>query len=1362
MHRLASNSLYSALVAGMALIASLVACGDGGCGGCAECGIAPIPGAYPLEHRIENSAQVRLSPTGIGFIEENIAAIVAIALGDGEGLRFPVEGPIDVALGIEICTDNDCAAQIEIVGLEAEPVAPNILRALIRVNVDSRSRAGLREAWSGDCNIDIDTRAGRPYVGIQADLVFANTTQAARLDYTRVRVENIEMVEALETDDFDISGGFLGSCAIANVFGGILTGLIEDQVGGLLQETIDEQLCQTRGPVQCPTGTFAVPDEDPDSVCRFGPSADSECVPILIGTDGRGDLGGTLLGGFSPGTHANAQFLLASGREGEAVRNGMSLFFYGGFMGTDRTFTQTPAHNSCVPLIDRVTIGGTEVTFDPALGPPLPTIPRLEAFRGSPERDAHVGIGIAEAYMDYAGYGMFDSGMLCLGAGTRLSQMLSTALVSAAIMSLPDLTHPITNAPLTVAVRPQTPPDFTIGAGGMEDPLLQIALNTLQIDFYVWSTERYVRFMTFQTNLRIGIDLAVEAGQIVPMIRFVSASNSTVTNSELLEERPDQLASTLETLISTLAGQLTSGISPFDLPEIMGFELEVPADGLTRVTEGSNNFLGLFANLRLAGPSPIVAPVETSLSVTDLSLDRESMHPEHWNEGTGNTVWLHFGAQGPLGVEYEYAYRIDEGPWSAWTTDERIQIDDDVLLLQARHNIEARARVAGEPTSVDETPASADLLIDILAPRVIIERTGDSVEVIAHDVVTDDDALEYRYSIDGVWTDWVRDADAEVPHDDSQVIVEVRDEAGNVGRAEAGLIRGLPDPGAENNCGCVAPGSGPNAPIGLMVLFAIGGATLLRRRRFLVVGAAALALIAGCECGTPMPPEPCDGECSRDELCCEATMESEDMCVEFDIDALCEPGYECDDDNVVIDETCEITCSECMVRPALDPGNLATDLDMVVDGSGMATISGYNGGFAGGNDSELYGDLVVGQWSGGEVSWEIVDGAPSMPITNDPAGWRGGVSAPGDDVGRWTSIVSDGANFLVSYYDATNSALKMATGGPGNWAIHTVDDAGDSGRYSSMVLAGGVPTVAYLRMQESATAPGQVNGTVMVATANIAVPTAPTDWTITEVASAPMPCRAAFCASGTTCLESGQCVTPTSDCGDACGSGDVCFNGSCTASVPSGYVEDLPPAYGLYTSLAVDPTGGLGLVWYDRTTGNIFGASNTGAGWTPPFWIDGYLSDDEFIGDCGQGADLFIDEGGLWHVSYIDGTEETLRYSTVNDGVVQSSEIVDDGSTDGMTRHTDGRHIVGDDSSIVVATGGALRIAYQDATAQHAVVAVRGGGGGQFLITHFDTVGSTGYWIDQELVGTDSYVALWFRQRDGRDLNNGTRVIVLR
>jgi hypothetical protein len=243
---------------------------------------------------------------------------------------------------------------------------------------------------------------------------------------------------------------------------------------------------------------------------------------------------------------------------------------------------------------------------------------------------------------------------------------------------------------------------------------------------------------------------------------------------------------------------------------------------------------------------------------------------------------------------------------------------------------------------------------------------------------------------------------------------------------------------------------------------------------------------------------------------------------------------------------------------------------------------------------------------------------------------------------------------------------------------------------------------------------------------------------------------------GQVCLESGECAATTTDCSPGCGDGRACVAGSCQATLPSPYVEDVPPVIGAYASLARTPSG-MAVVYYDRTGGNLYGAAFDGTRWGMPFLIDGYAAGRPGVGDSGIGASLYVDDGGDWHVSYVDGAEETLRYARVRAGAVVSTEVVDDGSTDGAMPNTDGRHIVGDDSSIV-ATASELRIAYQDATAQRVMYATRPIAGGAWRIRVLDAEGSTGYFIEQQLVAGTSYVATWWR-REMRPAANGVRIL---
>ncbi|MEM9193477.1 MAG: MYXO-CTERM sorting domain-containing protein [Myxococcota bacterium] len=1192
---LSKNSTYFLLSAAI-LVAS--ACGDGGCSACAGCGLEPIPGGFPIDDRIENSAQVRLSESGLNFIEDNFQELIEAFL-EG-GLEFDVprtefDGVPLYDRGV-LCRNGNCRIRIEIRDVRLTPVEPNRLNLELDVVIDSRDSAGVRAPLpirvednflpDVSCTLDVDTRPGnRETIGFGGDIALVSETRAARAGYTKLELMNFDLLNGQSLEDNDIR---VGGCSvldtILNLLRGTIIGLVEDQVSGLVDGLLGDFLCTTRGETGCPTGTFEE-NADPGATC-FYDTEQTECVPTLLGLDAQGDLGAAFLGGISPGATSPGQLVLASGGDGEAVNNGLSLFFWGGFRGTDRSFQVSPAHNPCVPLIEP---------------PPLPTIPRSDVLRantvpgGGPE--AHVGIGISEMYLNYLGYGFFDSGLLCLGVGTRLSQQIESGLFSLLIGSLGDLSFPISQAPISLALRPQLPPVFEVGAGTMEDPVLTVTLPELEVDLYIWSNERYVRFMTYKADLAIPINLRVENGEIALDIVEISAANGTATNTDLLTEDPASLADIVTSVINGFASQFTSAIDPIALPDLMGIQLLVPEGGIVGFEDVGEEFLGIFANLGISATAmALSAPIETHASLESLEIDREALQLETFGQGEIPAARIRADVEGPLEVSYEYSYRVDGKSWSNWFTDADFVIQDPAFLFQARHEVEVRSRIAGEPASVDESPAPIEVLIDVLEPTVELERTATGVAIRAFDMLTDraDLTFRWRHEGEGEFSEWaplyeVNEAgelerNVALEFDDQAIEVEVRDEVGNVGRAQSALIRGLPNPNAAGGCDCHVGDTGDSSSTIALVLLVVGG-FLFRRRRSTRkssgskdeeggpgggarLGKAAKYLIVllafsvgACDCSDDpdMPGTACGDACTAatppmntGSICCDSAM----MCVDYDLTALCDPGFICSGpDAVAIDGACAVTCTDCQRPPGLPEGHLVTYLDLVTDGS-TTVVAGYS---PGNPPTQQYGDLVIGQYDiGGQTAdWEIVDGAPDMPVTNAPDGWRNGVSAPGDDVGRWASVAEAGGTYYVAYYDVTNGALKIAIGTPGEWAVHSIDDSGDAGRYASIAIgASGAPAIAYMRIQAAPDGSGAIESSVVVAQADNATPGAAGDWAATTIATAVMPCRPQFCADGTQCTEAGTCATDTGDCGGSCDADQVCVMTACQTTLPDPYIED--------------------------------------------------------------------------------------------------------------------------------------------------------------------------------------------------------------
>jgi len=167
-----------------------------------------------------------------------------------------------------------------------------------------------------------------------------------------------------------------------------------------------------------------------------------------------------------------------------------------------------------------------------------------------------MGLGISEAFLDNFGFHAFNSGMLCIGIGSDVlgADLLSSGTLSLLIPSINDLLRtPNTVLPVFIQLRPQDAPTITVGAGGATDPLLNILLRNLDIDMYLLVDDRLVRILTANTSFAIGVDITIDpaAGTIIPVINTDQLQDLqvSITNTELLSDDPDSIASILSTII---------------------------------------------------------------------------------------------------------------------------------------------------------------------------------------------------------------------------------------------------------------------------------------------------------------------------------------------------------------------------------------------------------------------------------------------------------------------------------------------------------------------------------------------------------------------------------------------------------------------------------------------------------------------------------------------------------------------------------------------------------------------------------------------------------------------------------------------
>ena len=763
-----------------------------------------------------------------------------------------------------------CALHTEFVHPPGLFPEENFLRANAEIAVHSVNRAGAdasmptivyQSVLGGtvgvqQCTIDYDTRRSEPetiITSIQAGI----SPSEDRPGFGRTALGEF-FIERGDIQSIDVSSdcNFFG-LSIPTVLS-FVTGVTGDPATTLTQ-AVDiarediSRICQPafRNPTTgerdiCPGGSAVNVRVDEDDVTHyecfpfddfngdgikqeredFGP----ECVSQLLGAEVRLDLS-ELLSAITPSLRAGVDILFALSDDAQEAAGGYTVPVYGGFQSAGTSTCSTDLTEA-----QREELGLT--------GPPM-DVALAQSFLGG-EDTHHLQIGLSERVMNWGAYQLWRSGALCVEATTRLDPLLSTGLFSLLVPSLRDLTFPASKAALGISLRPQLPPFVDLGEGTEEDPLLQFVFPQLAIDFYVWSNERYVRFMTFQGDVRVMAALDVdEAGMITPAIRDIRVENEEVLNAELVRESPEVLGTAVSSALRVASGMLGGAIPGFDLssalnggplplsfapatPETFRLVEDAAADG------GTERFLGVFLDLAPA-VAPVVQTVDTELAVVALQVrSAEEMAIDRFVADGRARLEVELSGHGPDGVEIEYQVRVDGGMWGPWTRSRYAVIEAESLALQGHHDVEGRARVVGVAGSVDRTPARSEFIIDVLAPDVELAEGDASVELHAADAVTEGTDLEYRVaSDDGSFGPWQAAAGARTPLPglSADAIVEVRDEAGNVASVSHAL-RGLPPPAADDDagCGCSSVPSSSGGPL-VVLIFALLACTTRKRGR---------------------------------------------------------------------------------------------------------------------------------------------------------------------------------------------------------------------------------------------------------------------------------------------------------------------------------------------------------------------------------------------------------------------------------------------------------------------------------------------------------------------------------------------------
>lgn len=1233
------------LVLSALFILAMGACGSaGGCGSCAT--VQPLPGGkLPVDQTIEGGAQLRVTPHGIATITSIVKPLLDQQVAGGFCL------PAGSVLGgvVSFCETNQapctngCRVQptLENVALGAHPTDPGELRAHLQAHATVSVPLHI---LIGTCDVNVTIS----HLVTDVDVALGIDGASGELGIHANPITNLSFDHSFSSDGAVCSAISDLASGIATIANGAVTDFVRNLLSPAITSTIDT------------------------------------LVPKPLGLAGVMNVG-NLLAGLSSTRGANLEARLLPGGYARMKGGGLSVGIITGINADRDPSTRGPGVASepalCVPPLTAPDLGAAPASLARTTRSTFKLDP-VAQFDGAPDPTNDVAIGVSESTLDLLGHHVVTSGALCLGIGTSFVSQLNLGTIGLFVRSLGALGSDTGNDPMLLVTRPQRALDVRIGDNTPTSPALTIGIQHLEVDFYAFVFERYVRAFTLDLSLDAGINLGFEQApgqpaQIRPMLVGVDASHVTLTalNTEFVKESPAELEALLPSVFN-LVTPLLGNLPAISVPPIAGFAL----DGLSvrHLTTAQDDFLAIYGDLgsstlsQLAGialaRAPLAAPAPPSTATARLA-GVVTPEPEriraallHQPDGALPRVTFDVDARDAAGRDLEWSYQLDGGMWRVWRAGAPLVIEDLAFAWQGKYTIGLRSRVVGDYHTVSD-PIEVPVIIDSVAPRILLDRAawdGDRYRVPAFDVVSGA-ALQYAFGTPGhgAQTGWTSGATIELTRalaetygdDRGEVAVFVRDEAGNTASAVI-----APQPPSSTG-GCDARGAGGGA--GLILFAGIAGILLAWPRRARRAGLrparaiATAALWAGVSLATALQPG-CSCGAARMAAACESQSDCALPCPLGGI-------------NFCVDNAC--TCS-----PDVIAGRIGPYSDVAVAPDGTVWVSAY---------AQSHGDLVVASTTGGRIpveAWQWVDGVPPGPVTVPGGKIRGGIADNGPDVGMYTSIAvgADGAP-MVSYFDRDAASLKFAQRVNGAWHTHVVDagtgalPAGGAGAlvgmYTSLTLRSddGRPGIAYLA--HVADSRGR-RAEVRFASAQTPHPSAPGDWQFWVVDSAPLP--------------------PDDP------------------AKPSLY--PLPEGLGLFIDSARLPSQAPVVVYYDRSNGDLKLAKFNPQ--TGQFGAPRVLDGSGGV-DAGWSPSVAVDAKGVVDVAYVGTSADDLKFVTDAPGAVPT--VIDDGyRIDGQT--ADGKprpvfHFVGADAGLVLPPGGPAMVVYQDATTEELLLATQQPGG---------------------------------------------------
>ena len=213
-----------------------------------------------------------------------------------------------------------------------------------------------------------------------------------------------------------------------------------------------------------------------------------------------------------------------------------------------------------------------------------------------------------------------------------------------------------------------------------------VSFHSLALDFYAWSEERYVRFMTATLDLSLPVNLMTDAAGLVPTIGTATAANTVISNSQLLSGSTAGIGSVLGPLLGTAIGMFAGNVPAIAVPSIPlpstggtsagNIQIQIPQSGIQGLSEGTSRYIALFANLQYVSNTRTHVSAGIARNEHDVpSVPAYDPHvyefgPDFAVEQLPHIV-LHLDAPNSADHDVEYTYRADGMTWCTMDAIER-------------------------------------------------------------------------------------------------------------------------------------------------------------------------------------------------------------------------------------------------------------------------------------------------------------------------------------------------------------------------------------------------------------------------------------------------------------------------------------------------------------------------------------------------------------------------------------------------------------------------------------------------------------------------------------------------------------------